>query len=295
MPEVEEKLEGEQEGDLLTDELLGEESLGGEELQPESWLSGTSVLPTGETFEPAVPDGQVVVPEIDGAERPFYSEQVGPPVLQQASMVAYEPVQERSELIAEVAKVEALLEQMQAIRHANANAERLSSPAEYLSGGAMPYLMQRGSTPVEYAPAVETAEAKVAVTDVAAEAETPAPEAAPEANSEAGVLTLLESAEHTPVAAEPVREEVPPGPEPIAMQAVEETTLAAMPAEVKTELPSGPPAAASLDAAPLAEAPASASEGIHEAERIHRAVERVFDRFRPLLVAAIVRELAKRD
>jgi hypothetical protein len=32
-----------------------------------------------------------------------------------------------------------------------------------------------------------------------------------------------------------------------------------------------------------------------EAERIHQAVERVFDRFKPLLVAAIVRELARHD
>jgi hypothetical protein len=32
-----------------------------------------------------------------------------------------------------------------------------------------------------------------------------------------------------------------------------------------------------------------------EAERVHQAVERVFDRFKPLLVAAIVRELARHD
>jgi CheY-like chemotaxis protein len=32
-----------------------------------------------------------------------------------------------------------------------------------------------------------------------------------------------------------------------------------------------------------------------EAERLHQAVERVFDRFKPVLVAAIVRELARRD
>ena len=36
-------------------------------------------------------------------------------------------------------------------------------------------------------------------------------------------------------------------------------------------------------------------DGLNEAERIHKAVERVFDRFRPLLVAAIVRELVRRD
>jgi len=34
---------------------------------------------------------------------------------------------------------------------------------------------------------------------------------------------------------------------------------------------------------------------LNEAERIHRAIETVFDRFKPLLVAAIVRELARHD
>jgi len=38
-----------------------------------------------------------------------------------------------------------------------------------------------------------------------------------------------------------------------------------------------------------------ASPRSSEAERIHQAVERVFDRFKPVLVAAIVRELARRD
>lgn len=43
---------------------------------------------------------------------------------------------------------------------------------------------------------------------------------------------------------------------------------------------------------------ASSPEGMRrssEAERLHQAVERVFDRFKPLLVAAIVRELARHD
>ncbi len=37
------------------------------------------------------------------------------------------------------------------------------------------------------------------------------------------------------------------------------------------------------------------SSRLNEAERIHRAIELVFDRFKPLLVAAIVRELARSD
>lgn len=48
---------------------------------------------------------------------------------------------------------------------------------------------------------------------------------------------------------------------------------------------------------PIAEisSPPGVSSRLYEAERIHHAVELVFDRFRPLLVAAIVRELARHD
>jgi hypothetical protein len=41
--------------------------------------------------------------------------------------------------------------------------------------------------------------------------------------------------------------------------------------------------------------PPGLSSRLNEAERIHHAVELVFDRFRPLLVAAIVRELARHN
>ncbi len=41
--------------------------------------------------------------------------------------------------------------------------------------------------------------------------------------------------------------------------------------------------------------PPGLSSRLSEAERIHHAIELVFDRFRPLLVAAIVRELARHD
>jgi hypothetical protein len=37
------------------------------------------------------------------------------------------------------------------------------------------------------------------------------------------------------------------------------------------------------------------AQRLQDAERIHKAVEKVFDRFRPLLVAAIVREMARLD
>jgi CheY-like chemotaxis protein len=41
--------------------------------------------------------------------------------------------------------------------------------------------------------------------------------------------------------------------------------------------------------------PPGLTSRLNEAERIHHAIERVFDRFKPLLVAAIVRELARQD
>ncbi len=41
--------------------------------------------------------------------------------------------------------------------------------------------------------------------------------------------------------------------------------------------------------------PPGVSSRLNEAERIHHAIELVFDRFKPLLVAAIVRELARND
>jgi len=99
--------------------------------------------------------------------------------------------------------------------------------------------------------------------------------------------------------------------------------LAAAPAPLETELPAAEaapvqqeqPFEPELVSAPLettpqelaharAEAEASVDEtssapapedGVNEAERVHQAVERVFDRFRPLLIAAIVRELVRRD
>lgn len=48
---------------------------------------------------------------------------------------------------------------------------------------------------------------------------------------------------------------------------------------------------------PIAEisSPPGLSSRLNEAERIHHAIELVFDRFKPLLVAAIVRELARHD
>lgn len=70
--------------------------------------------------------------------------------------------------------------------------------------------------------------------------------------------------------------------------------VALTPAHPEVEAQSDPAAAESAMAAPHASDHESAVRS-PEAERIHQAVEKVFDRFRPLLVAAIVRELARHD
>jgi hypothetical protein len=56
------------------------------------------------------------------------------------------------------------------------------------------------------------------------------------------------------------------------------------------------PAAAEPEAEqPVAVTPAVETIHSAEVERVQQAVERVFERFKPLLVAAIVRELARHD
>ena len=93
--------------------------------------------------------------------------------------------------------------------------------------------------------------------------------------------------------------EPPPEPEPAPVP-VHSAPMHAEPAAI--ELPA-PAEAEPLEPAQLqpelqtAEitSPPGLSSRLYEAERIHAAVELVFDRFRPLLVAAIVRELARHD
>jgi hypothetical protein len=101
-----------------------------------------------------------------------------------------------------------------------------------------------------------------------------------------------------------VEEVEPESPEPIAPQVEPEVQTVAASQEVVSSEPVAPvaeetPPAAHLDTPPESVAVASepSSEAIRsaEAERIHQAVERVFDRFKPLLIAAIVRELARLD
>lgn len=127
-----------------------------------------------------------------------------------------------------------------------------------------------------------------------------------------------------PKAEEELPEPIAAAPESIAAEpahALEVETLAATPEVVHSEpLVSEPelhpvaatePEKASIDEPPAPEAKQHPDEpeiasvaAAHssdtttrsaEAERVHQAVERVFDRFKPLLVAAIVRELARHD
>ncbi len=165
---------------------------------------------------------------------------------------------ERSDLVAEVAKVEALLVQMQAVRQVG-EASHSHTETEFEQPEAAPYLQSYGgAAAVESAPLEATEE--------------PAIEAAA-----------------VPVPVEPELQEVvvaplPPEPEvePELVSSPLETTpeeLANARAEVEDEPAFVPPP----------------EDDLNDAERIHKAVERVFDRFRPLLVAAIVRELIRRD
>ena len=116
-----------------------------------------------------------------------------------------------------------------------------------------------------------------------------------EATAPAPVATEAESA----AAAEPLAEVEPPGAQKIAV-----APEAAAAIETPAPKPAEEPLAAVLrhaesTAAPsapaIAEQIAAARSSVAsiEAERIHQAVEKVFARYKPLLVAAIVREIAR--
>jgi hypothetical protein len=138
--------------------------------------------------------------------------------------------------------------------------------------------------------------------------------AAPEsAHYEPEPQAAVEPAVAAPAASEESAKaaEVEPEPEETVatqMQPEPEVQTVAAPQEVVSSEPVAPMAEETQPAAQLAThlapqpesvaaASALSSEAIRsaEAERIHQAVERVFDRFKPLLIAAIVRELARLD
>ena len=181
------------------------------------------------------------------------------------------------------------------------------------------------SVPMVSEPAEEPAQAVVEAAPVEAQqtaaeplAESAAVEAitveAPEALAETDpqVLEVL--------AAPPVTESEPVIPEAAAPA---QDTVEAAPAQMETESPLEPLQVAPqfvepyTEAEPVPVAPIAApAEAVHreaalqtetlaatadvpprpnDAERIHQAVERVFDRYRPVLIAAIVRELIRHD
>ena len=128
----------------------------------------------------------------------------------------------------------------------------------------------------------------------------PQPQTAAEPFVAEPAVASAESAES--VQAEPEPETVAElEPEPVAQtvaapqEVVSSEPIAAMVAETQP----APHVADQIAEQPesVAAVPAPSSEAVHsaEAERIHQAVERVFDRFKPLLIAAIVRELARLD
>ena len=167
---------------------------------------------------------------------------------------------ERSELVAEVAKVEALLVQMQAVRQVGEAAESCAHRDRVRSSRKRRLicnLWRCCSGGVRAAEATEEAPIEAAAV--------PAPV---EPESQEVVVAPL-----------------PPEPEV-------EPELVSSPLETTPEELAHARAEQVEDEPAFAPAP---EDGLNEAERIHKAVERVFDRFRPLLVAAIVRELIRRD
>ncbi len=122
------------------------------------------------------------------------------------------------------------------------------------------------------------------------EAETPVAEAAPAHLEAESAPMRAESFSPLQVEAAPLEMDAAPMQMEAAPAQVE-GTLASLPAEAEAD------AVRLQPEQPIAEisSPPALSAQLHESERIHHAVELVFDRFRPLLVAAIVRELARHD
>jgi CheY-like chemotaxis protein len=151
----------------------------------------------------------------------------------------------------------------------------------------------------QHAPEVETHSEPTAPLDAhAVESQNMAAETA-----EQSIPALVHGAEIVETASESTVARAQTVPEALP-QVVHETALAQdLHHETKTEPAAEIPV--QLQPEPTAPVPgmqaepsASSPEVIRrssEAERIHQAVERVFDRFKPLLVAAIVRELARHD
>jgi len=239
------------------------------EIEPPPVEDVSSVLGDSYTVRPDVispPMGQLDAqvpaeePETPVAAAPVEAAPVEPVApVEKETPVPVVASPERSDLVAEVAKVEALLVQMQAVRYVG-EASHSHTETEFQQPEASPYLQTfGGAVPVEAAPLETTEEPPVEAAAV------PAP-----------VETELQEVVVAPL---------PPEPEV-------EPELVSSPLETTPEELANARAEAVEDEPAFVPPP---EDGLNDAERIHKAVERVFDRFRPLLVAAMVRELIRRD
>jgi CheY-like chemotaxis protein len=125
----------------------------------------------------------------------------------------------------------------------------------------------------------------------AAEIEQTACEAAPEQTQEVAQIEVLPELAYF----EPELQQAVVAPQqvaPVQLEPEAEPESVSAPLELASEVLAQPEPEAWVEETSAASGPA---HRLHEAERIHKAVEKVFDRFRPLLVAAIVRELARLD
>jgi CheY-like chemotaxis protein len=180
-----------------------------------------------------------------------------------------------------------------------------ASAPEAVPAEALPEVHMETATPVEGHPseiAQTAAEGAPELTQIPAEvvpakAQTAEPEPAHSdaemhmaeaamASLAAGAAALQAKPTAVPTAIVPERVEAAPAPVQAAPEK-EPEILEAAPVEATALQPEQH----------VAESPSSAGVPArsNEAERVHQAVERVFERFKPLLIAAIVRELARRD
>jgi CheY-like chemotaxis protein len=193
------------------------------------------------------------------------------------------------------------------VKHAFAASHPAPPEPEVKPSAEAPTVEPKPVTTVETSPAV-TAEPAQPVFAQPVEAEPAQPTAEPLAAASEPTL-------HVPVEPETIPVFVAPEPEqsveiePVAAPAealqpaasVEPIPEPAQPVEAEPVLPAAEPLRSEPVAAhpvahpPAAPRPPEAGARSSEAERVHQAVERVFDRFKPLLVAAIVRELARHD
>jgi len=165
-------------------------------------------------------------------------------------------------------------------------------PAQIPQTDSEPALSQNVSEVSHSAVQQDSEAAPAAPETVEQLASTEVVEVAVEAAQSQSVPEVLTSAAEQ-AAPQPARSE-------LESDAVEAAPVQPSPAqEVASALPELSPAElaqpeAETQAAEIFSASEAAPE-LNEAERIQQAVQRVFDRFKPLLVAAIVRELARRD